>query len=365
MTPSRRQFASDNNAGVFPEVLEAMARYGAGHVTGYGNDEVTAQARRAVAGVFGCDCAVYFTGNGTAANCLGLAAVLQPYEAVIAHEFSHLETDECNALGRFIPGARIVTVPGEHGKFRPEALGDALKGLRPVHSSRAGAVSITNATELGTTYSPSEVGQLAAAAHEANLVLHVDGARLANAIAHHGCPPADLTWKAGVDLLSFGGTKAGLAFGEAVVFFRPELARDFEYRLKQGGQLFSKMRFIAAQWLGFLESNRWLDRSAHANAMASRLREQLAGLPGVEILFPTEANAVFARLPPFLVEALYQRGWHFYTDVGPGNGARLMCAWDTTPEDVDRFLADVAGSLSPELYAHLCDPPGLPGKGTL
>lgn len=342
MTFSRRQFASDNNAGVFPEVLEAMARYGFGHVSGYGDDEVTALARRAIADVFGCDCVVHFAGNGTAANCLGLAAVLQPYEAVIAHEFSHLETDECNALGRFIPGAKIILASGEHAKIRAGALGRALSGLRPIHSSRARALSITNATELGTVYSPLEITELSRAAHTAGLVVHLDGARLANAIAYHGCAPADLTWKAGVDILSFGGTKAGLACGEAIVFFRADFARDFEYRLKQSGHLFSKMRFISAQWLGLLENGRWLERSAHANAMAARLRRGLERLPQLEIPFPTQANAVFAKLPSLLVERLYQRGWRFYTNVGPGGGARLMCAWDVTPEDVDALLADVA-----------------------
>ena len=339
----RRSFASDNNAGVFPEVLEAMARYGSGHASGYGNDEVTAQARHAVAGVFGCECVVHFAGSGTAANCLGLAAAVQPHEAVLVHEFSHLETDECNALGRFVPGAKVIPVPGQHAKIKPETLSRVLHGLRPIHSSRARAVSITNATELGTVYSPVETAELVTAAREAGLVVHLDGARLANAIVHHDCSPADLTWKAGVDILSFGGTKAGIAYGEAIVFFRHELARDFEYRLKQSGHLFSKMRFISAQWLGFLEKNRWLERSAAANAMAVRLRQGLERLPGVELLFPTQANAVFAKLPPQVVEGLYQRGWRFYTDVGPGGGARLMCAWDTTPQDVDAFLQDVAG----------------------
>jgi threonine aldolase len=343
MTPSRRQFASDNNAGVFPEVIQAIALYGAGHASAYGNDEVTAQAREAVAGVFGCECVVHFAGNGTAANCLGLAAAVQPYEAVLVHEFSHLETDECNALGHFVPGAKLIPVPGEQARIQPETLSRIGHRLRPIHSSRARAVSITNATELGTVYSPAQTAELATAAREAGLVVHLDGARIANAIVHHGCSPADLTWKAGVDVLSFGGTKAGLAFGEAIVFFRRELAHDFEYRLKQSGHLFSKMRFISAQWLGFLENNRWLERSAHANAMAVRLRQGLEQLPEIELLFPTQANAVFAKLPPRVVEGLYRRGWRFYTDVGPGGGARLMCAWDTTPRDVDAFVQDVAG----------------------
>ncbi len=342
MTPGRRQFASDNNAGIFPEVLEAMARHGTGHAPGYGNDEVTAAARRAISDVFGCDCAVHFAGNGTAANCLALAAVVQPHEAVVAHEFSHLETDECNALGRFIPGAKLVTASGDHAKIRPEALARALSGSRPIHGSRARAVSLTNATELGTVYTPDETAALAEAAHRAGLVVHLDGARLANAVVHLGCSPAELTWQAGVDALSFGATKGGIAFGEAVVFFRPELAQDFEYRSKQSGHLASKARFISAQWLAFLEGDRWLRRAAHANAMAARLRTGLQALPGVPLLFPTEANAVFAKLPPEIATAAGRRGWKFYTDVGPGGGARLMCSWDTTPEDVDALLGDLA-----------------------
>ena len=342
MTAFRRQFASDNNAGVYPEVLAALAEHGNGHAPGYGDDPVTAAARRAIADAFGCDCVVHFAANGTAANCLALAAVLQPFEAVVAHQFSHLETDECNALGRFVPGAKTIPASGDQAKLTPQSLMDALAHSRPVHSSRPRAVSITNATELGTVYSPAETAELAAVAHAANLVLHLDGARFANAIAHHGCAPADLTCRAGVDVLTFGGTKAGLAFGEAIVFFRPELAQDFEYRLKQSGHLASKMRFISAQWLGLLGSDRWLQRSAHANRMATLLRERLARIEGVQLLFPTQANAVFARIPPVITRVLRERGWRFYDDVGPGGGSRLMCSWDTLPEDVDGFASDLA-----------------------
>ena len=325
MTAFRRQFASDNNAGVYPEVLAALAEHGNGHAPGYGDD-----------------CVVHFAANGTAANCLALAAVLQPFEAVVAHQFSHLETDECNALGRFVPGAKTIPASGDQAKLTPQSLMGALAHSRPVHSSRPRAVSITNATELGTVYSPAETAELAATAHAANLVLHLDGARFANAIAHHGCAPADLTCRAGVDVLTFGGTKAGLAFGEAIVFFRPELAQDFEYRLKQSGHLASKMRFISAQWLGLLGNDRWLQRSAHANRMATLLRERLARIEGVQLLFPTQANAVFARIPPVITRVLRERGWRFYDDVGPGGGSRLMCSWDTMPEDGDGFASDLA-----------------------
>jgi threonine aldolase len=210
-----------------------------------------------------------------------------------------------------------------------------------MHFPKPQAVSLTQSTECGTLYTPDEIGAIAAAARRHGLRIHMDGARFANAAAALGVPPADITWRAGVDVLCFGGAKNGLALGEAVVFFNRALAEDFPYRLKQAGQLASKMRFISAPWLGLLDGDVWLKNARHANEMAQRLHDKIAGLPGVCILFPVEANAVFVSLPERMQAGLKAKGWRFYSFIGEG-GCRLMCAWDTAPESVDRFASDVA-----------------------
>jgi threonine aldolase len=341
----RRQFASDNNAGICPEAMAALAEANRGHVPGYGDDPITAQARAMFNQLFEKECVAFFVSNGTAANCLALAALLQPFHAVIAHACSHLETDEANALGRFAPGAKILLAPGTHGKIDVNALDRLIASQRPVHSSKPAAISLTNATELGTVYRPAELAALASFARERGFYVHLDGARLANAAAGLSCSLAELTWKAGVDVVSFGGTKNGLGFGEAVVFFRNDLAKAFDCRMKQAGQLASKMRFLAAPWIGLLRNEVWRQNGAHANAMADRLERRLS-LLGVLPVYPREANALFVHLPVLAVADLHHRGWHFYTDVGPERAARLMCSWDTIETDVDSFAEDLAKTLA-------------------
>jgi len=344
----QRQFASDNNAGICPEVLEALQELSPGHVAGYGSDAITAKAKQLFRDLFETDCEAHFVFNGTAANSLAIGAFCLQHHGVICHRFSHVETDECNAPGFLNQGLRILAIEGEAGKIDTPTLREALRGRRDVHASQPRVVSLTNTTELGTLYRPDEIAGLADFAKGNGLFVHVDGARFANAVASANCTPAELTWKAGVDVLVFGGTKNGLAFGEAVVFFNKEAAADFLYRMKQSGQLASKMRFLAAQWLGLLGKGKWLDYARHANAMAARLYLQLSRIPAIKLLFPCEGNAVFAKIPEPIVAKLYERGWRFYTDVGPGGGARLMCSWDTTEDDVDRFVEDIrAGSRVP------------------
>ncbi|MBV8277492.1 MAG: low specificity L-threonine aldolase [Verrucomicrobia bacterium] len=341
MTHRPRHFASDNNAGISPEVLTAIVEANQGHVVGYGHDDYTERAVTAVSEVFERECAVFFVSNGTSANCLALSAFVESYHAVIAHEHSHLETDECNALGYFVSGAKAIPVGGPNGKIDPGAMIEIVSSQRPVHGSLPRAVSLTNLSELGTVYRPDEIRTISDAAKRLELIVHVDGARFGNAVASIGCSPADLTWRSGVDVLSFGGTKNGLGFGEAIVFFDPSSAADFEYRLKQTGQLASKMRFLSAPWLGYLKDGLWLDRAKHANGMAERLENLIRGLAQAEILYPREGNAVFARIPNHAVDKLHERGWRFYNDVGPDRAARLMCSWDTTKEDVSEFAADL------------------------
>src|SRR3984957_12950513 len=337
----RRQFASDNNAGCCPEVLEALQSANPGHVAGYGSDPLTAKAKDAFRSLFETDCATFFVFNGTAANSLAIGSFCSPHHSVLCHRHSHIESDECNAPGFLNQGLRITTVDGADGKIELANLREALRGRRDFHASQPRVVSLTNTTELGTLYRPDEIGELADFARSNGLAVHVDGARFANAVASAGCTPAELSWKAGVDVLVFGGTKNGLAFGEAVVFFKSQDAVDFMYRMKQSGQLASKMRLLAAQSLGLLDGGKWLEYARHANAMAERLSSQLSRVTAVKLLFPREGNAVFAKIPGSTVARLRELGWRFYTDVGPGGGARLMCSWDTTEDDVDRFTEDL------------------------
>ncbi|HEX3444054.1 MAG TPA: low specificity L-threonine aldolase [Chthoniobacterales bacterium] len=341
MNKRLRHFASDNNAGIYPEVLLAMQDANEGHVTGYGDDPFTLKAQQAICDLFEKECAVFFVSNGTTANCLALSVVVRSYHGVIVHEHSHIETDECNALGHFIPGAKTIMVRGEMGKVDSDQIRRVIGSQREVHGSKPRAISLTNATELGTVYQSEQIRKISQLAKSSGLFLHVDGARFANAVASIGSSPADLTWRSGVDALSFGGTKNGLGFGEAIVFFEKELVREFAYRMKQSGQLASKMRFLSAPWLAMLKDGLWLERARQANRMAKSLADKISPLTGIKLLFPIEANAVFAKIPQAAIDAMHQLGWRFYTDVGPGGGARLMCSWDTTEQDVDEFVEDL------------------------
>ena len=342
-----QQFASDNNAGMCPEALEAFVRVNAeGHVTGYGDDPWTERACDALRALFETDCAVFFVFNGTAANALALAQLCRPYHAIIAHAFSHIEEDEAGAASLLSGGARIVTADTPLAKLTPESV-DALarKGSRGVHHVKARVLSITQATELGTVYSAIEINALTAVARRHGLKVHMDGARFANAVATTGCSPADLSWRSGVDVLCFGGVKNGLAAGETVLFFDRSLAEEFEWRVKQAGHLNSKMRLVTAPWHAMLENGVWLRNARHANAMALRLGQRIERLDGVHLIAPVEANGVFVDLPPAVQAALRTKGWRFYTFLGD-TGCRLMCAWDTAPETVDRFAADLVEAIS-------------------
>ncbi len=340
--PPRRQFASDNFAGICPEAWAAMGEANAAHAPAYGADPWTAEATRLIREVFEADCDVFFVFNGTSANSLAIAAACAPFESVLCHEHAHVDTDECGAPGFFAHGVSLVPLQGKHGKFSFSELRRAATRRSDVHHPKPRLATITQSTELGTVYSVDEIAAIGATVDELSLHLHMDGARFANAVAGLGVPPRAVTWEVGVDILTLGGTKNGMAYGEALVFFDKHLARDFAFRRKQSGQLSSKMRFIAAPWVGMLRDGAWLRHGAHANAMATQLEKGLRAVPGVTLPSPRQANAVFAMLPQPLVDGLRGRGWYFYTDVGPDGAARLMCSWDTTAEDVDRFLRDCA-----------------------
>lgn len=332
-------FASDNYAGICPEAWQAMAAANDGYAASYGDDRQTARACELLRELFETDCQVFFVFNGTAANSLALASLCQSYHSIICHELAHVETDECGAPEFFSNGTKILLAPGTNGKIDLQAAEHLITKRSDIHYPKPHVLSLTQATELGTVYAIDEVAAAGELAQRYGMRLHMDGARFANAIATLGCKPADCTWRAGVDVLCFGGAKNGMALGEAVVFFDQRLAEEFDYRCKQAGQLASKMRFLSAPWIGMLEHGRWLERARHANRCAARLEELLLELPGMEIMFPRQANSVFVRMPQLLLDGLHQRGWHFYTFIGAG-GARLMCSWATTNEDIDAFIHD-------------------------
>jgi threonine aldolase len=338
---TRRQFASDNYAGICPEAFAAMIAANQGHEVSYGDDTWTAKASNLIREVFETNCEVFFVFNGTSANALSLASLCQSYHGILCHEQAHIETSECGAPEFFANGTKVLLLPGADGKLDPQAIDRAVNQRTDIHYPKPRVVSLTQATELGTVYSLDELRAVTELARRFHLRVHMDGARFANAVVALGAMPKEITWQAGVDVLCFGGSKNGIALGEAVVFFNPELAREFDYRCKQGGQLASKMRFLSAPWVGMLQDGAWLRYGQHTNAMARRLEAAICHLPRVKIAHPVQTNVVFARLPDEVVQAMHQRGWKFYLHVSQDN-ARLMTSWDTTPEDVDAFAADLA-----------------------
>jgi threonine aldolase len=339
-TDNRRQFASDTNAGICPEAWAALVEANAGHLPAYGDDRLTARACDALRTLFETDCEVFFVASGTAANALALASLCQSYHAIVCHELAHIETDECGAPEFFSNGTKLLLAAGENGKLTPAAVETIVNKRTDVHYPHPRVVSITQATEVGTVYQSVELEALGETCRRLQLKFHMDGARFANAVATLGVAPKEITWQAGVDVLTFGGAKNGLALGDAVVFFDRTLAEGFAYRCKQAGHLLSKLRFVAAPWVGLLESGAWLRNADHANHMAQLLADELQEIPGVEVMFPREANSVFVRLDPTHRDALWARGWKFYDFIGAG-GARLMCSWDTTEDDVRAIAADL------------------------
>ncbi len=334
-----QQFASDNYSGICPEAWSAMEQANHGHAPAYGEDAWTARAADAFRTLFEAPCEVFFAFNGTAANALALASLCQSYHSVICADSAHVETDECGAPEFFSNGSKLLTVRTEGGKLTPGAIRSLATNRSDIHFPRPRVVTITQPTETGQVYTLAEIRALSEECRRLGLALHMDGSRFANACASLGCSPAEMTWKSGVDVLCFGGTKNGMHAGEAVVFFDAKLAEDFGYRCKQAGQLASKMRFLAAPWVGMLETGAWLSNAAHGNACARRFAGAVSALPGVRALFPVEANAVFLSLPPAMAEGLRARGWRFYTFIG--GGARFMFAWDAKLERVDELVADL------------------------
>lgn len=335
----RDQFASDNTAGMCPEAVAALAEANKGTVAAYGEDEITAKVYDRIRQIFETDCAVYFVFNGTAANALALAQVCQPFHSIICHRLAHIQTDECGAPEFFTGGSKLQLIDGEQGKISADKMQAITADEHGVHSHKPRVISITQATELGTVYSPDEVVALSQFAQPNDLFLHMDGARFANAVASLKCTPSELTWRAGVDVLCLGGTKNGAGAGELVIFFKPELARDFDYRVKQAGQLGSKTRFLAAPWLALLTGDLWLRNARHANDCANKLKHRIREDTNLEPLLPVQSNAVFYRLSANQVRGLEARGWMFYKFIEP-DVYRLMCSWSTSDEQIEELVRE-------------------------
>jgi threonine aldolase len=338
-TPDRHEFASDNTAAICPEAFAALQEANAGGAASYGEDKWTERVCDQVREIFEADCDVFLVFNGTAANSLALAQLCQSFHSIICHECAHIETDECGGPEFFTKGSKLLPIAGANGKLDLAEIEAMMAKQRDFHSHKPREISVTQATERGTLYTVDELGALGEFARRHSLRFHMDGARFANAVAALDCAPKTISWQAGVDVLCFGGTKNGTAAGELVVFFNKELATEFDYRVKQAGQLASKMRFLAAPWSGMLKDGAWLRNARYANKAASSLARQLSALPGIELAFPGEASAVFLRMRDSVVKKLHARGWRFYKFIEP-DIYRLMCSWSVTEEAISDFVAD-------------------------
>jgi threonine aldolase len=339
-TQPARSFASDNNAGVHPEILEAIARANQGHVVAYGDDPYTRSAIKRFEEHFGPGIAVFFTFNGTGANVLSLQALTRSFQSILCSDYAHIYCDECGAPEKHT-GCKLIPLPHQDGKITLDSVRHAYHGIGDQHHSQPRVISITQCTEMGTVYQPEEIQTLARFAHERDMFLHVDGARIANAAASLGQTLRQATRDLGVDVLSFGGTKNGILGGEAVVFFHPELSRDFLYLRKQNMQLASKMRFIAAQFEALLTNDLWRRSAEHANRMARVLEKEVSRIPGVKVVWKVEANGVFVQIPREAIEKIKQH-YFFYMWIEEESIVRWMCSFDTTEEDIRNFAKVVA-----------------------
>lgn len=334
-----RSFTSDNVMGASPEIIRAIAELCVGPSPAYGSDEITRRVERKLSDIFERDVHMLLVPTGTAANGLSLSVLCPPWGAILAHPEAHLHNDECGAPEFFTAGAKILPVSGEQAKIDPSLLADALRWrVGNVGSVQPSAVSITQATELGTVYTVEQVGQIGALCRSAGVRLHMDGARFANALAFLGCTPADMTWKAGVDALSFGATKNGTLCAEAIVLFNADQARELAFRRKRGGHTLSKMRLLAAQLDAYLANDLWLRNASHANQMAAHLADGLRAVSACELTSPVQANILFCRISPSIVDALEQAGFSFYHGLWGEGVVRFVTSYATTMSDVDALI---------------------------
>jgi threonine aldolase len=339
-----RGFASDNNSGIHPSVLEAIGKANEGHCRAYGDDPFTASATAKMQALFKGSAEVFFVFNGTGANVLALSAMAAPHHAILCTENAHIHVDECGAPERFT-GCKLVTIASPDGKLTPALCDRLYRGVGDQHHVQPRVLAVSQSTELGTVYSPEELRALAEWAHTRSMYLYVDGARIANAAASLGVTLSEMLEETGVDAFSFGGAKNGILLGEAVVILRPELAKDFRFRRKQGMQLSSKMRFLACQFEALLNNDLWLKNAAHANAMAKLLEREMAAVPGVRITQKVQANGVFAVLPAGAAAKLQAQAFFYVWNPETGE-VRWLTSWDTSERDVHAFVESARRILS-------------------
>ncbi|MCK5076151.1 MAG: low specificity L-threonine aldolase [Calditrichia bacterium] len=340
---TNKNFASDNNSGVHPEIMNALNKVNEGYTIAYGDDKYTEEAVTAFKNLFGQDIEVYFVFGGTAANVISLQAISNSYNAIICADEAHINVDECGAPEKFT-GAKLLDLPSKEGKITVEQIVPLLGSKSAPHHSVPSAISITQATEVGTVYSPEEIKQITGFAHKNNMYVHMDGARIANAAVYFNGDILSITKNAGIDILSFGGTKNGGMYGEAVIFFNTALTKNFPYLRKQSMQLSSKMRFIAAQFSALLKNDLWLKNAGQANKMAALLAKEASKIPGIEIMYPVQANGVFAKIPHKLIKPLQDK-CYFYIWNEKENIARWMTSFDTTEKDVYNFIEEIKKEL--------------------
>lgn len=337
-------FASDNVTCACPEVMDAVVAANDGVASSYGDDQWSSDLQNNLSEIFETDVVVFPTVTGTASNALALSALTPSFGKVYCHTVSHINTDECGAPEFFTGGAKLIPMRDNDGRITAEGLAAAIQGTGNVHHAQPSVVSMTQACETGTVYQLDDIEAIAQTGHAHGLKVHMDGARFANALVTLDVSPAEMTWKRGVDVLSFGGTKNGCLAAEAVVFFNPDLVGSFPYLHKRSGQLLSKMRFVSTQLSAYMSDGVWLRNASHANAMASRISEGLAAIDGVELAYPTQSNEVFVKLPQPVVDRLNANGFDVNEEELDGSAARFVAAWNTDPTDVDRLIQAAAGS---------------------
>jgi len=335
-------FSSDNVTGACPEVMDAIVAANEGIVESYGNDKWSLNLQKKLSEIFETDVVVFPVVSGTAANALALSVLSPAFGKIFCNELSHINTDECGAPEFFSGGAKLVTMSSEDGKINAKDLSQNIRGTGIVHLAQPAAVSITQACETGTVYQLEEIKSIAETAHEHGLKVHMDGARFANAIVSLDVSPAEMTWKSGIDVLSFGGTKNGCLTAEAVVFFKPELVGNFPYLHKRSGQLLSKMRFVSAQLEAYISNDVWLRNARNANAMAKLLSEGLAKFPNIKLAYTTQSNEVFVHLPSSTINLLNAKGYNVSEDELDGKSVRFVTAWNTVSDDIDKLISTIS-----------------------
>ena len=334
----RIKFASDNVAGACPEVLDAVLKANDGDSTPYGNDQISADLQKKFSELFEKDVIVFPTASGTAANALALATMTPSYGNIYCHKLSHINTDECGAPEFYTGGGKLVTLNGINGKITPEELDQSITGKGIVHHTQPASVSITQVCETGEVYQLDEIKKISEITHKHNLNMHMDGARFANALVSLDCSPAEMTWKSGIDVLSFGATKNGCLAAEAIIFFKPELVGNLPFLMKRAGHLLSKMSFVSAQLDAYITNEVWLRNAKHANAMGKKLSQGLDQHKNIELAYPTDANEIFVKIPKDIIDQLNSEGYTINDDEWDGKAVRLVTAWNTSLSDIKTFL---------------------------